>query len=153
MIKNIVTVFIVLLLLSCEQKGEAKEILFVCTHGAARSPIAAAYFNRLAEEQHLNYHAIFRGTAPDSLLTDGTVNGLVKDKFEISGWKPMLVSENDITNAFKVITFDCELPLNSPSKIEPWNGTPAISKDYDKARDIIKDNVNRLLQVLKETEK
>ena len=31
-----------------------KTILFVCEHGAARSPIAAAYFNKLAENQGLD---------------------------------------------------------------------------------------------------
>src|SRR5438552_2704780 len=39
-------------------------ILFVCEHGAARSTIAAAYFNKLAKEKGLNYKAIFRGINP-----------------------------------------------------------------------------------------
>ncbi|ADV47564.1 protein tyrosine phosphatase [Cellulophaga algicola DSM 14237] len=151
MIKKIFILLIVPLILSCGQKTEPKEILFVCTHGAARSPIAAAYFNKIAKEQGLNYRAVFRGTEPDSVLTNGTANGLKKDEFKISDWKPELVSENDANNAFKIITFDCELPLNVTSKkTEQWNGTPPISKDYDKARDIIKEKVNRLVETLQE---
>jgi hypothetical protein len=35
-------------------------ILFVCEHGAAKSVIAAAYFDKLAKERGLNYRAVFR---------------------------------------------------------------------------------------------
>ena len=41
-------------------------ILFVCEHGAGRSAIAAAFFNKMAKEKKLNYEAIFRGIHPDS---------------------------------------------------------------------------------------
>jgi len=66
------TVLLLSLILSFGQKSAPKKILFVCTHGAARSPIAAAYFNKIAKEQNLNYRAIFKGTEPDSVLTNGT---------------------------------------------------------------------------------
>jgi len=115
-------------------KNQPKEILFVCTHGAARSPIAAAYFNKIAQEKGLNYHAVFRGTEPDSILTTGTSIGLTKDEFEVSDWKPEMVSENDVSSAYRIITFDCEISSTTSSGIiEQWNGTPPISKDYDKA--------------------
>lgn len=149
MIKKIITVFLVSLILSCGQKSKPKEVLFVCTHGAGRSPIAVAYFNKIAKEQNLNYRAIFKGTEPDSVLTNGTEKGLTKDEFNIKGWKPEIVSENDINNADRIITFDCKLPSNGIStEIEQWNGTPPISKDYDKARDIIKEKVNQLIESL-----
>jgi len=149
MSKKIITVLLVSLILSCGQKSKPKEILFVCTHGAARSPIAAAYFNKIAKEKNLNYRAIFKGTEPDSVLTNGTEKGLKKDEFNIEDWKPELVSENDINSANKIITFDCELSSNVTSaKIEQWNGTPPIRKNYDKARDIIKNKVNKLIESL-----
>jgi protein-tyrosine-phosphatase len=149
MIKKIITILFVLLTLSCGQKLEPKEILFVCTHGAARSPIAAAYFNKIAKEQNLNYQATFKGTQPDSVLTNGTVKGLMKDGFNIKNWKPEIVSEYDINNAYRIITFDCKLPSDIiPINVEQWNGTPAISKDYDKARNIIKVKVNQLIESL-----
>lgn len=151
MIKKITLLLIGTLLLNCGQSPEPKEILFVCTHGAARSPIAAAYFNKIAKEEGLNFRAIFRGTEPDSTLTKGTTEGLKKDGFKISEWKPELVSENDISNAHQIITFDCELPSNLElDNIEQWNGTPPISKDYEKARDIIREKVNHLVEKLAE---
>jgi len=149
MTKKIVLLLLVSVIFSCEQKPEAKEILFVCTHGAARSPIAAAYFNKIAKEKDINFRAVFRGTEPDSALTRGTSEGLLLDDFEINSWKPEKVSENDITKAHRIVTFDCKLPLNeTQTKTEQWNGTPPISKDYDKARDIIKDKVTGLVEKL-----
>ena len=149
MIKKIITVFLFSFFLSCVQKPEPKEILFVCTHGAARSPIAAAYFNKMAKEQNLNYRAVFKGTEPDSVLTNETTKGLMKDQFNIKDWKPEMVSENDINHANKIITFDCELPSNEISaKTVQWNGTPSISTDYNNARDIIKEKVNQLIKSL-----
>lgn len=149
MIKMLLTLFLSSFILSCGQNSASKEILFVCKHGAARSPIAAAYFNKIAAEQNLNYHAIFRGTEPDKDLSSGTAKGLNEDNFDIKNWKPERVSENEINNAFKVITFDCELPINlNPAKTDQWNGTPPISESYEKARDIIKEKVERLVERL-----
>lgn len=149
MLKKIVLVLLVSIVFSCEQQSETKEILFVCTHGAARSPIAAAYFNKMAEERNLNYRAFFRGTEPDSLLTPETIAGLTKDGFDISDWKPEPVAENDITNAHSIITFDCKLPsTENIDTTAQWNGTPSISKDYDIARNAIKERVNRLIETL-----
>jgi arsenate reductase (thioredoxin) len=136
---------------SSEKKKDSKKvILFVCEHGAARSTIAAAYFNKLAQEKQLNYTAVFRGTEPDTVLTPGTAKGLIKDSFDISGWKPALVSEQDIKAAYKVVTFDCKLPLKDSLAVitEQWNGIPPISKDYNIARNEIVAKVNQLIGTL-----
>lgn len=160
MIQQIITTTLfVSILFSCGQNDSSKEskevILFVCEHGAARSPIAAAYFNKIAEEQNLNYRAVFRGTDPNDSLTPGTSRGLEDDSLNINGWTPKMVSENDIKEAYKVVTFDLTLPSTSPTSLplEEWNGTPPISKDYDIARDIIVEKVNKLIETLPRTEK
>ncbi|MGH9334858.1 MAG: hypothetical protein ACRD21_14045, partial [Vicinamibacteria bacterium] len=44
---------------------EPRTVVFVCEHGAAKSVIAAAHFNRLAKERELPFRAISRGTVPD----------------------------------------------------------------------------------------
>ncbi|MEP5611043.1 MAG: hypothetical protein ABJP45_02275 [Cyclobacteriaceae bacterium] len=138
-------------LFSCQNQPQSEEseqvVLFVCTHGAARSPIAAAYFNRAVEEKGLNYKAIFRATEPDSILTRETANGLTNDNFTIEGWFPQLVTDNDVRSAAKIVTFDCTLPLENISA-EQWNGTPSISKDYEVARDRIVEKVDRLVESL-----
>ena len=114
-------------------------ILFICEHGAARSTIAAAYFNKIAQEQGLNYRAIFRGTNADSVIRPAAQKGLLKDGFDVLAWKPMPVTKDDIENAYQIITVDCLLPgkESTTKRIIQWNGIPAISKDYNIARDSI----------------
>lgn len=137
-------------IVSCAEQKKSQEILFVCTHGAARSPIAAAYFNKIAKAENLNYHAVFRGTKPDEVLTKETIAGLTNDAFEIDGWKPEKVSTQDVGKAYKVVTFDCSVPANDPESLEvvEWNGTPSISKDYNVARNAIKEKVEQLVKKL-----
>lgn len=137
------------ILFSCGQQTAPKEIVFICPHGAARSPIAAAYFNKMAAEQQLNYHATFRGTEPDEALSTRTVEGLTKEGIDIKGWKPTLVSKNDINNAYKVITFDCDVPVKNSSALEEqWNGTPSPSKEYDAYTNIVRTRVKQLIETL-----
>lgn len=131
------------------------EILFVCEHGAARSTIASAYFNKLAEEQGLNYRAIFRATNPDSILMPATIKGLTEDGFDISQWTPKLVSQTDINSASEIVTFDCNIPMaDSSSKPHvQWNGVPPVSKDYNLARDQIVRKVQELINDLAKKQK
>ena len=131
------------------------EILFVCEHGAARSTIATAYFNKLAEEQGLKYRAIFRATNPDSMLMPATINGLTEDGFDIRDWTPQLVSQTDIDSASEIVTFDCSLPsIDSNSKpLLQWNGISPVSKDYNLTRKQIKKRVEQLIKDLAEKHK
>ncbi len=151
MIKKIMlSVLLVCIFFACKQNSDSSEVLFVCTHGAARSPIATAYFNKLAKENDLNFHAAFRGTEPSEELTKETISGLEKDGFDISNWKPEKVSVQDAEKAYKTITFDCFVPSNKPLTLkEEWNNTPSISKDYTTARNVIKGNVEQLIENLK----
>jgi len=131
------------------------EILFVCEHGAARSTIASAYFNKLAEEQGLNYRATFRATNPDSTLMPATIKGLTDDGFDISNWTPKLVSQTDINNAYEIITFDCNIPASDSSSkpLAQWNGISPVSKDYYLTRNQIVARVKQLIDDLAKKQK
>lgn len=144
------TIILAFVSVGCEQQTQSKEILFVCTHGAARSPIAAAYFNKLAKENELNYHAVYRGTEPDDDLTTETKSGLLQANFDIAGWKPKKVSKKDVEQAYRIINFDLDLPIQNleSGKIERWDGTPSISKNYTVARDEILKRVHMLIDSL-----
>ncbi len=120
----------------------------MCEHGAARSVIAAAYFNKLAKEKNLNYQAAFRGTSPDSTLTTATAAGLIKDGFNTTVWKPLLVARADVSAATQVVTFDCSPPFESNKPAAKWDGVPAISKDCNVARNEILKYVQLLIQDL-----
>jgi protein-tyrosine-phosphatase len=121
-------------------------ILFICEHGAARSTIAAAYFNKLAQEQGLNYRAVFRGTIPDPAVGPAAQKGLIIDGFDVNGWKPLPVTKHDIETAYQVVTLDCQLPeIYNVANPTQWKGIPPISENYNIARDSIVKKVQALI--------
>lgn len=122
-------------------------ILFVCEHGAAKSIIAAAYFNKLAHEKGLNIQAIARGTLPDDQLSPVTVQGLAQDGLASTEPTPQKLLPADIASAQQVITFG-DLFNNGDyqyAKIENWNEVPPVSNDYQTARDAIVGQLHQLL--------
>jgi protein-tyrosine-phosphatase len=124
-------------------------ILFVCEHGAAKSVIAATYFNKLASEKNLDVRAVARGTTPDEELSSKTVAGLQADGLTPTESVPQKLSRADIESTQRVVAF-CELPDEYRSKVvvEQWDGVPPVSVDYETARDAIVERINRLMNML-----
>jgi len=121
-------------------------VVFVCEHGAAKSIIAAAYFNKLAAERNLNVHAVARGTNPDAELSPNTVAGLQADDVTPTESIPQKLSLRDVENTQRIIAF-CELPVEyRKGTVEQWNEVPPVSEDYEKARDAIVEKINRLFE-------
>lgn len=77
------------------------------------------------------------------------------DGFDINGWQPQLVAQNDINSASVIITFDCTLPIegNFVKPVYHWNGIPPISKDYQVAKNQIVDKVIILIKELENEKK
>ena len=121
-------------------------IIFVCEHGAAKSILATAYFNKIAGERGLNVHAVARGTNPDHELSPKTVDGLERDGLRPTETRPQKLTLAEIESAQRIISF-CELPkeFQDGAPIEPWNNVPPVSEDYEKAREAIVQQINRLL--------
>jgi arsenate reductase len=122
-------------------------IVFVCEHGAAKSVIAAAYFNKLAAETDSDVRAIARGTDPDQELSSKAITGLREDGLLPAETLPQKLSLADVESAQRIVTF-CELPEDYQEKaiIERWNGVPPVSENYEKARDEIVERINRLMK-------
>jgi arsenate reductase len=134
-----------------EQGAESPAtILFVCEHGVGRSPIAAAYFNRLAKEKGLPYRATFRGTDPDAALPPIVRDGLTRDGFDVSALTPARVTPDDLRDAERIVVFGCLLPGRAAveQKVIDVNGTPGPGDGYDQARDAIRKHVERLVESL-----
>ena len=72
--------------------GVATRVVFVCEHGAAKSLIAAAYFNKLAAERGLSERATFRGVSPQDALSPLAVAGLRADGVPIPAGKPTAIT-------------------------------------------------------------
>ena len=121
-------------------------IIFVCEHGAAKSVVAAAYFNKLAGEKGLDLKAIARGTDPDHELSPNTVKGLMEDGLHPIELVPQKLILADVESAQKIITF-CELSeeYKQAVEVEQWNGVPPVSENYEVARDAIVEHLNRLM--------
>lgn len=121
-------------------------IIFVCEHGAAKSVLAAAHFNRLAEEQGLEIRAIARGTNPDLEISEPTLQGLSKDGLAPAEPAPQKLSPEDTRRAQYLVSF-CELPAEYTQGViaEQWDGIPAVSENYERARDAIVERLKQLV--------
>src|SRR5690242_7272830 len=121
----------------------ASKVLFVCEHGAAKSIIAAAYFNKLAHERGLNLQAVARGTIPDDELSPGTVQGLLADGLTSTELIPQKLLPAEVKSAWRVITFGDLLNKEDHQgvEIENWNEVPAVSRDYEIARNAIMEHL------------
>ncbi|HYL77538.1 MAG TPA: hypothetical protein VEU96_25210 [Bryobacteraceae bacterium] len=134
-------------------QGPAPTVVFVCEHGSAKSVIAAAHFNRLAEEKGLPYRAVSRGIQPDEAIPEVVKSGLHADGLDVSSWKPKQVSDDDLRAASNVVTLACELPKPKaapPEKLIEWKDVPAVGDGYAAARAAIVQQVEKLLQALAE---
>lgn len=120
-------------------------IVFVCEHGAAKSIIAAAYFNKFATERGLQVRAAARGTKPDKELSSTAVAGLGEDGLIPTESVPRKLSVEEVESATQIISF-CELPEEYSKKVvEQWDSVPSVSENYEKSRDAIVEIVNQLI--------
>lgn len=129
-------------------------VVFVCEHGAAKSVVAAAHFNKLAQERGLPFRAISRGTAPDPAVPAGISAGLKSDGLSLpAGFTPAHVGAEDASGAVRVVTFDVTLPTATPKTPTPWDGLPAFSDGYAPASAAIRAKVETLIGELQATSK
>jgi len=124
-------------------------VVFVCEHGAAKSVIATAYFNKLARERGLPYRATFRGTDPQAELSVSALKGLREDGIEIPAGKPTAISTTDVEKATHLFAIGCTLPAaaRSSGKAGDWSDVPD-GQGYAAMRDAIVRHVIALLDDL-----
>jgi arsenate reductase (thioredoxin) len=129
--------------------AQEKKIIFVCHHGAAKSVIAASYFNKLAKERNLNYVAEFRGTDPDSAVAPGAKEGLAKDNVVVPDAKPQKLTISDTANAERIILFTpVPADITNSIKSENWSAIQNIDGDYESRKNAIVKKINELLDML-----
>ena len=125
-------------------------IVFVCEHGAAKSVIAATFFNRLAAERGLRERAIYRGANPQADLSPATVKGLRDDGLLPPMDKTSPISLSEVDTATYIFAIGCTLPANAADsgKAEKWTDVPEVSDGYGAARDAIRRHVEHLIMRL-----
>lgn len=135
--------------LDTQTPKQTAQVVFVCEHGAARSVIAAAYFNKLAAERGLSVRATATGTAPDADFNAATVAGLAADGLPALQGKPRILDAAEARSAQRLVTLGVTLPasLDSIPRLE-WNDSPPVSTNYRGARDYIRGQVETLIREL-----
>jgi arsenate reductase (thioredoxin) len=130
---------------------DSGRIVFVCEHGSVKSVLAVAYFRELAREKGLAYRAISRGMAPDTALPPFMRDGLRRDGLSLGAFTPTRFSDADVRSALLVVSFDepnVATTANGRVPTVAWDNLPAVSANYDVARDSIKHRVALLVDSL-----
>jgi len=125
-------------------------VVFVCEHGAAKSVIATAYFNKIAAERRLPYRAQFRGTDPQAELSVKVIEGLRADGVAVPAGKPAAITDGDVRAATHVFAIGCTLPAKAleSGKAADWSDVPEVSEGYRASRDAIVKHVTALIDEL-----
>jgi hypothetical protein len=160
-IRHIAFAFVVLLagavafVVTAEPIGEVRApapVVFVCRNGVAMSVWSAAYFNRLAAARDLRERAIARASIPS--FTEVPANmavALALDRFRVAGYRPRVISADDVRGAELVVAIDTELPRDvgpSSSPTEVWDGFPPMREKYFVSREVLKARVEALVERL-----
>jgi arsenate reductase (thioredoxin) len=125
-------------------------VLFLCPHGAAKSVLAAAYFNQLAQTLDLPLQADSAGTEPDPVVAPVVVDMMKREGINVSHRQPRHVTAEDLNTAHRIISLGCspESLGVTPERVEQWLDIPLVSQNPDEARTIIRKHVEQLVKEL-----
>ena len=128
----------------------SQTILFVCPHNAAKSVIAAAFFQNLAERQGLSLHAASAGTEPSPAVPPAVVEVLRGDGIDVADYQPRRVTQEELGTAARVVSLGCDLSefTLDTVPVEHWDDVPPPSKDLGAACATILARVERLVMDL-----
>src|ERR1700752_4614107 len=132
------------------RKSTVPTVLFMCPHGAAKSILASAYFQRAAKERGLNVRVETAGTDPDPEVSPRVADHLKKGGFDVPVAKPRPVTEADMAGADVVISIGCDTKsLPSPrGTLVRWDDVPAPSENFEAADARIRAHVAELVDEL-----
>jgi arsenate reductase (thioredoxin) len=135
----------------CASSPAPRTVVFVCEHGAAKSVIAAAWFNRLAAARGVAVRAVARGADPQPSPSAATVAGLEADGLAPPPPRARPLTGADARSAARIIAFDCDAEGMRPlaAMDDCWNGVPAVGAGYGAAREAIRARVASLVDTLR----
>jgi protein-tyrosine-phosphatase len=127
----------------------ARNVLFLCPHGAAKSVLAAAYFKKLAQERGLDVHADTMGTEPDPAVSPKVAQHLQAQGIAVPIARPKLVTPKDLETADIVVTMGCDLgAMPVRGHLRRWDEVPSPSADFEGTDAAIKRRVDALVDEL-----
>jgi arsenate reductase len=125
-------------------------ILFLCPHHAAKSVIAQAYFNRLAQQKNLPFTADSAGTEPDAMVSPAVADMLLTEGMDVRAHQPRRVTAAELDQAARVISIGCALSdlEIAPERVESWDDVPMVSQDLSGSSAAILRHVAALVEEL-----
>jgi len=127
-------------------------VLFLCQYGGAKSVIAASYFNRLAAERALPYAGVAAAAEEPYDAVLAPVAALLESEgFDVHAFKPRRVETEDVKNASKVVSIDCNPEHVNVAEVmvERWDDVPQASVDLDASAAAIRRHVEALVEELR----
>ena len=125
-----------------------KTIVFVCLHGSVNSQMAAAYFNKAAQERGLPYTAISRGIDLHRSIPVRILDGLALDGLAPAN-SPHELTPADANGASKVLAFDAvPVEQRGNANVTYWSGVQLGINEYEAARDEIVRRIDELIPTL-----
>ena len=126
-------------------------VVVVCPHNAAKSVIAAAYFQQRADQLELALRAVSAGTEPSPTVSPAVVEVLRKEGINVAGYQPRRVTPEELARAARVVSLGSDLQafaLDSVA-VDQWDDVPPPSQDLGAACEAIRARVERLVTELK----
>ena len=123
------------------------EVLFVCTHNAGRSQIAAAMLDAKAKGR---VHVRSAGSAPGDAVNPVVIEAMSEVGLDLSKEFPKPMTDDVVQAADAVITMGCgdACPIYPGKKYEDWDVEDPAGKDLEtvrRIRDDIARRVDRLI--------
>jgi protein-tyrosine-phosphatase len=127
----------------------ARNILFMCPHGAGKSVLATAYFKQQARARGLDINVQTAGTEPDPAVAPIVAQHLKANGYEVPVARPRLVADEDLAGADMVVSLGCDLSGRKVrGDLRRWDDVPSPSADFAAADAAIKHHVDMLVDEL-----
>jgi arsenate reductase (thioredoxin) len=125
------------------------EVLFVCTHNAGRSQMAAALLDHEAAGR---VHVTSAGSQPADQLNPAVVAAMAEIGLDISGQFPKPLTTGKVQAADVVITMGCgdACPIYPGKRYEDWDLPDPAGLDLEAVRPIRDEIDKKVRQLLAE---
>ena len=123
-------------------------VLFVCTHNAGRSQMAAAFLAHLSGG---SIEVASAGTAPADALNPAVIAAMLEEGIDLRDEEPKAVGTESVQQADLVITLGADLRALTGTRFQDWDLPESAGLRLDAVRpirDAIKARVLVLLEEL-----
>ena len=125
-----------------------RTVLFACVHNAARSQMAAAFFNQLADPDKAR--AISAGTQPSDQVDEGVVTAMQEAGIDLSDQTPQELTVRIQGQADFLVTMGCgeSCPTIPPFRRADWSLEDPAGKPVEKVRQIRDHIRSRVVELI-----